>query len=83
VTIDGKKRGALSWAFARALEGRADKDGDGQVSELELLGYVVPAVHAQVESQQTPQVLPLRARSVQLMTLREAKAPLPGTGRLG
>jgi hypothetical protein len=62
VTIDGRKRGALSWAFARALEGRADKDGDGQVSELELLGYVVPAVHAQVESQQTPQVLPLRAR---------------------
>ena len=82
VTIDGKKRGALSWAFARALEGRADKDGDGQVSELELLGYVVPAVHAQVESQQTPQVLPLRARSVPLMTLREAKAPAPGTGRL-
>ena len=77
VSIDGKKRGALSWAFARALEGRADKDGDGQMSELELLGYVVPAVHAQVESQQTPQVLPLRARSVQLMTLREAKAPGP------
>ena len=74
VTIDGRKRGALSWAFARALEGRADKDGDGQVSELELLGYVVPAVHAQVESQQTPQVLPLRARSVALLTLREGKA---------
>ncbi|HEU0016781.1 MAG TPA: caspase family protein [Methyloceanibacter sp.] len=77
VTIDGRKRGALSWAFARALEGRADKDGDGQVSELELLGYVVPAVHAQVESQQTPQVLPLRARSVALLTLREGKAPAP------
>jgi len=45
------------------------------VSELELLGYVVPAVHAQVESQQTPQVLPLRARSVALLTLREGKAP--------
>ena len=75
--IDGKKRGALSWAFARALEGRADKDGDGQVSELELLGYVVPAVHAQVESQRTPQVLPLRAPSVQLMTLREAKSAPP------
>jgi hypothetical protein len=77
VTIDGKKRGALSWAFARALEGRADKNGDGQVSELELLGYVVPAVHAQVESQQTPQVLPLRARSVALVTLRDAKPPSP------
>jgi hypothetical protein len=77
VTIDGKKRGALSWAVARAFEGRADKDGDGELSELELLSYIVPAVRAQVESQQTPQVLPLRARSVPLMTLREAKAPGP------
>jgi hypothetical protein len=74
VTIDGEKRGALSWAFARALEGRADKDGDGEVSEFELLGYIVPAVHALVESQQTPQVLPLRARSVPLVTLRDAGA---------
>ncbi len=75
VTIEGKKRGALSWAFARALEGRADKDGDGAVSEFELLGFIVPAVHAMVESQQTPSVLPLRARSVPLVTLRESKAP--------
>ena len=72
VTIEGQKRGALSWAFSRAVEGRADKDGDGEVSEFELLGYIVPAVHALVESQQTPQVLPLRARSVALVTLREA-----------
>jgi hypothetical protein len=85
VTIDGKKRGALSWAFSRALEGRADKDGDGEVSEFELLGYIVPAVHALVESQQTPQVLPLRARSVPLVTLREAgvQAAMPeDTGAL-
>lgn len=75
VTIEGKKRGALSWAFSRAIEGRADKDGDGQVSEFELLGYLVPAVHALVESQQTPQVLPLRARSVPLVTLRDTGAP--------
>ncbi|MGA7456557.1 MAG: caspase family protein, partial [Methyloceanibacter sp.] len=75
VTIDSQKRGALSWAFSRAIEGRADKDGDGEVSEFELLGYIVPAVHALVESQQTPQVLPLRARSVPLVTLREAGAP--------
>lgn len=74
VTIDGKKRGALSWAFSRALEGRADKNGDGEVSEFELLGYIVPAVHALVESQQTPQVLPLRARSVPLVTLRDTGA---------
>jgi uncharacterized caspase-like protein len=78
VTIEGQKRGALSWAFSRALEGRADKNGDGQVSELELLGYIVPAVHALVESQQTPQVLPLRARSTALVTLRDTDTPAPG-----
>ena len=77
VTIDGQKRGALSWAFSRAIEGRADKDGDGEVSEFELLGYIVPAVHALVESQQTPQVLPLRARSVPLVTLRDTGAQSP------
>jgi hypothetical protein len=80
VTIEGRKRGALSWAFARALEGRADKDGDGEVSEFELLGFIVPAVHAMVESQQTPSVLPLRARSVPLVTLRETKAPAKESG---
>jgi hypothetical protein len=78
VTIEGKKRGALSWAVARALEGRADKNGDGQLDEFELLSYIVPAVHAWVESQQTPQLLPLKARSVPLVTLREAKVPNTG-----
>jgi hypothetical protein len=81
VTIDGKKRGALSWAFARALEGHADKDGDGQLNELELLGFIVPSVQARVESQQIPQVAPLRARSVPLVTLRGAKAA--GAGLAG
>jgi hypothetical protein len=77
VTIEGKKRGALSWAFARAMEGRADKNGDGKLDEFELLSFIVPAVHDKVESQQTPTVLPLKARSVPLVTLREAKAPGP------
>ncbi|MBK5197050.1 MAG: caspase family protein [Methyloceanibacter sp.] len=84
VTIEGQKRGALSWAFSRAVEGRADKNGDGEVSEFELLGYIVPAVHSLVESQQTPQVLPLRARSVALVTLRggggQAGAPAGAQG---
>lgn len=70
VAIDGQKRGALSWAVARAVEGRADFNGDGAVTQLELLGYVVPAVHAHVESQQTPQIRPHRARSVTLFSVR-------------
>ena len=63
VSIEGKWRGALSWAFARALEGGADRNQDGEVSQFELLGYIVPAVHAHVERQQTPQILPVRASS--------------------
>ena len=59
VRIDGEWRGALSWAFARALEGNADRNRDGEVSQFELLRFIVPAVHAQVERQQTPQILPL------------------------
>ncbi|MGE3627666.1 MAG: caspase family protein [Hyphomicrobiales bacterium] len=75
VTIDGQKRGALSWALSRAIEGRADRDGDGVVTQVELLGFVVPAVHAQVESQQTPQVAPLRARNLGLFNIGGAAAP--------
>lgn len=70
IPIDGHPRGALSWAFSRALEGGADKNGDGVIDQLELLSFLVPAVHAQVESQQTPQVRPLRARSVELFGAR-------------
>lgn len=78
VTIEGRKRGALSWAIARALEGRADKNRDGEVTQVELLGFVVPAVHAMVESQQTPQVAPLRARSHSLFSVRSfEKKPEP------
>lgn len=69
VIIEGEKRGALSWALARALEGRADFNGDGEVTQLELLGYVVPAVHAHVESQQTPQIAPARARATTLFSV--------------
>ena len=63
VEIDGQWRGALSWSFARALEGGADRNQDGEVSQFELLGFIIPAVHAQVERQQTPQILPITASS--------------------
>ncbi len=70
VSIQGEKRGALSWALARAIEGRADFNGNGEVTQLELLGFVVNAVHAHVESQQTPQIRPLRANSEALFAVR-------------
>ena len=66
VKIEGKWRGALSWSMARAIEGRADRDGNGQVDQFELVGYIVPTVASWVESQQTPQVVPLRPERVAL-----------------
>ena len=63
IQIDRKWRGALSWSFARALEGLADTNRDGQVSQLELLGYVIPSVKTFVENQQSPQMRPIRAES--------------------
>ncbi len=60
ILIDGTPRGALSWAFSRALEGAADRNRDGNLTQLELLSFLVPAVEAEAEGQQTPQISPLR-----------------------
>jgi hypothetical protein len=60
LVIDGKPHGALSWAFARAVRGAADRDGDGHLSQQELLAYLVPTVQAEAENQQIPGILPLR-----------------------
>ena len=60
LSIDGKPRGALSWAFAKAVRGAADTDGDGRLTQAELLAYLVPTVEAAAENQQVPGVLPLR-----------------------
>ena len=73
ITINNRYRGALSWSFARALEGAADHNGDGAVSQLELLGYIVPAVKAHVENQQSPQIQPLRAATRPLFLIKEKK----------
>ncbi len=86
IEIEGKQRGALSWAFARALEGFADRNKDGAVSQLELLGYLVPAVHAHVENQQTPQVLPISGTARPLFNVKRVtknKKPIEPATLLG
>jgi uncharacterized caspase-like protein len=60
LNIEGKPRGALSWAFAKAIRGAADHNGDGRLSQQELLAYIVPTVQAEAENQQIPGILPLR-----------------------
>ncbi|MCB1448341.1 MAG: caspase family protein [Rhizobiaceae bacterium] len=63
VVIEGKSRGALSWSFARAVEGKADRDGDGIVTRIELEDYVMSTVRMRSESLQNPVFTPVAARS--------------------
>lgn len=60
---NGKRgpRGALSYSFARALEGAGDANHDGIVTRGELRAYVENQVRILSESRQTPNVLPLGA----------------------
>lgn len=74
VRIHGAERGALSYSFARALEGAADRNGDHEITQEELVSYLVPSVFQLVQGQQTPQVLPLRARGEALVPAAEATA---------
>jgi hypothetical protein len=67
LTIDGEARGALSWAFAKAVRGAADRNSDGHLSQQELLAYLVPAVQAEAENQQIPGILPLRPDAKPIM----------------
>lgn len=65
--IEGEPHGALSWAFAKAVRGAADRDGDGHLSQQELLAYIVPTVEAEAENQQQPGIEPLRPMDRRLM----------------
>lgn len=74
ISINGEPRGALSYAFARALDGRADDNGDGQVTDQELAHYLPLAVRALTEGQQTPRMMPSRAMAQVLFTVSPGKA---------
>jgi hypothetical protein len=52
------QRGALSWAFSRALEGQADTNSDGQLTRGEIYHFVRANVRALAEARQTPNLLP-------------------------
>jgi uncharacterized caspase-like protein len=56
--LGGHKRGVLSWAFARALENRADRNNDHILTRAELESYILPAVEQLSESRQKPDVRP-------------------------
>ncbi|MEO1613401.1 MAG: hypothetical protein AAFU55_13775, partial [Pseudomonadota bacterium] len=73
VSIAGQMRGATSYAFARALEGAADRDGDEVVTRDELSAYVAGVV-ANFSDQAQPSVTPL-ARGAEPVFGRPASAP--------
>ncbi|PVB63573.1 caspase family protein [Labrenzia sp. 011] len=52
--IAGEPRGALSWAFARGVEGRADLDRDGGISMTELSRFLKETVRVATEGRQAP-----------------------------
>ncbi|KAA6184092.1 hypothetical protein F2Q65_13550 [Thiohalocapsa marina] len=74
--VDGRRarRGALSWAFARALEGAADRDSDGQLTREELNRFVRANVRAIADSRQTPNLLPVAADTRVVVPLAGASA---------
>ncbi len=63
VIIGGEARGALSWSFARAVEGSADRNQDGRISRVELEDYVFANVKHQSEALQIPNFTPQVPRS--------------------
>ncbi|WP_077961398.1 caspase family protein [Ensifer adhaerens] len=77
VVIGGEPRGALSWSFARALEGAADRDGDGRISRVELEDYVFSNVKLQSEALQVPNFTPQLPRSD-----KEIVLPLPRSAKV-
>ena len=56
ITLAGERRGALSYAFARALRGDADRNDDGILGVSELKRYVNRSVTKLTEHRQRPEV---------------------------
>ena len=73
-------RGALSYMFARALEGAADIDGDGVLRRHELWRYVRENVRMASEARQTPNLMP-NARGGEVV-LRLSRSDTPAIAKL-
>ena len=71
-------RGALSYVFARAIEGKADLDRDGVLRRGELWRFVRENVRMMSEARQTPNLLPTRRENEPVLPL--AAGPPAGGG---
>ena len=75
IVIDGRKRGALSYAFARALEGHADRTRRGQLTNHDLQSYLTSTVRQLSEAQQTPEIIYRTGGANDVAVDRVAKVP--------
>ncbi|MBK8457530.1 MAG: caspase family protein [Phyllobacteriaceae bacterium] len=76
IKIDGRYHGAVSEAFARAIEGEADFNSDGFVTQSEMDALVAAAVETRVGSKQTPQFLPHTSETTAALALFELPADI-------
>ena len=73
-------RGALSYMFARAVEGSADTDGDGVLRRDELWRFVRENVRMMTDARQTPNLLPNSRGHEPVLRLAESLPPASATG---
>ena len=76
------RRGALSYLFARALRGEADRDGDGALRRDELWRFVRENVRMNSEARQNPNLLPNTRGSETVLALTPA-SERPAGGSTG
>lgn len=76
VEIDGRAHGVVSAAFAGAIEGEADFNGDGFVSQREIDARVAERVGAQMAERQTPQFMPALDEAAAGLALYEVPADI-------
>lgn len=69
-------RGALSWSFARALEGRADLDRNGEINTEELTRFLSETVRISTEGRQLPSIS-IGSSAAGLVLPRSEKAAVP------
>lgn len=75
--IDGKPRGALSYAFARALRGHADMNGDKRITQAEIGEFVRKSVRGISHGLQAPQVQHSGRGEETLFVMEGAEQPAP------
>ncbi len=57
-TFDNKAHGALSWFFAKAVDGEADGNNDGRLERNELESFLKQKVMSYMDRRQTPKLMP-------------------------